>query len=78
MAATLSQGATHFSSCSIDEMTTKINTLPNLGACFEYPVDAMLAARPGNPTTAARQRELHAELRPERNARIRRARRADA
>ena len=52
MAATLSQGATHFSSCSIDEMTAKINTLPNLGACFEYPVDAMLAARPGNPTTA--------------------------
>ncbi len=52
MAATLSQSATHFSSCSIDEMTAKINTLSNLGACFEYPVDAMLVARPGNPTSA--------------------------
>ncbi|HEY6598195.1 MAG TPA: M12 family metallo-peptidase, partial [Pseudomonadales bacterium] len=51
MAATLSQGATHFSSCSIDSMTARLNALPNLAMCFEYPVDAVLAARPDNPTT---------------------------
>jgi hypothetical protein len=33
-------------------MTARINALPNLAMCFEYPVDAVLAARPGNPTTA--------------------------
>ncbi len=52
MSAQLSQNATHFSSCSISDMTAKINSLPNLGACFTFPVDAALAARPGNPTTA--------------------------
>ena len=34
-------------------MTTKINGLPNLSACFEFPVDAVLAAHPANPTTAS-------------------------
>ncbi len=52
MSAILDPSATHFSSCSIDEMTTRIDGLTNLGACFEYPVDAALIARPGNPTTA--------------------------
>ncbi len=53
MAAQLSANAARFSSCSIDEITTKINSLTNLGACFEYPVDAVLTARAGNPTNAA-------------------------
>ncbi len=52
MSASLAQNATHFSSCSITEITDKIDTLPDLGACFEYPVDAALVARPGNPTSA--------------------------
>jgi hypothetical protein len=52
MAATLNPNATHFSSCSITEMTTKVNSLPAPTACLEFPVDAALAAHPGNPTTA--------------------------
>jgi hypothetical protein len=52
MAATLNPNATHFSSCSITEMTTKVNSLLSPGACLEYPVDPSLAAHPGNPTTA--------------------------
>ncbi len=53
MAASLSGSATHFSQCSITEITTKINSIPSLSACFEFPVDAVVAARAGNPTTAA-------------------------
>jgi hypothetical protein len=53
MAASLSGSATHFSQCSITEITTKINSIPSLNACFEFPVDAVVAARAGNPTTAA-------------------------
>jgi len=52
MAAQLSSNASHFSSCSITRMTATISGVTNLAACFEYPVDAVLAARPGNPTTA--------------------------
>jgi hypothetical protein len=52
MAATVNQNATHFSSCSVAEMTTKVNSLSTPTACLEYPLDAALAARPGNPTTA--------------------------
>ncbi|MCX7064790.1 MAG: M12 family metallo-peptidase, partial [Proteobacteria bacterium] len=52
MAAQLSSNASRFSSCSITRMTASISGLTNLAACFEYPVDAVLAARPGNPTTA--------------------------
>jgi hypothetical protein len=52
MAATLNPNATHFSTCSITEMTTKVNSLSVPTACLEYPVDAALAAHPGNPTTA--------------------------
>jgi Reprolysin (M12B) family zinc metalloprotease len=54
MAATLSPSASHFSSCSIDEITAGINGVSNqnFSTCFEYPVDAALAARPGNPTSA--------------------------
>jgi hypothetical protein len=33
-------------------MTTTINGLSNLAACFEFPVDAVLTARPGNPNSA--------------------------
>ncbi len=53
MSATLAQNATHFSQCSIDEITTKINSISNLSACFEFPVDAVLTAHPTNPGTAA-------------------------
>ena len=53
MSATLSPTAMHFSSCSIDEITAEINSQPNLSACFEFPVDAVLTARAGNPTAAA-------------------------
>lgn len=52
MAAQLNSNASHLSSCSITEMTTTINGLSNLAACFEYPVDAALTARPGNPNSA--------------------------
>lgn len=52
MAATLNQNATHFSSCSITEMTTKVNSLSVPTACLEYPLDAALTLHPGNPTTA--------------------------
>jgi hypothetical protein len=52
MSATLSPTATHFSSCSVDEMTTTINNLALVNACFEFPVDASIVAHPGNPTTA--------------------------
>jgi hypothetical protein len=52
MDATLSPAATQFSACSIDEMTTSIEGLSNPSTCFEYPVDASIAARPDNPTTA--------------------------
>jgi len=53
MATTLAPTATQFSSCSITAMTGAINGLSNLSACFEYPVDAVIAARPGNPTNAS-------------------------
>jgi Metallo-peptidase family M12 len=54
MASSLSPSASHFSSCSIDEITAGINAISNanLSLCFEYPVDAALAPRAGNPTTA--------------------------
>jgi hypothetical protein len=52
MAASLSATATHFSQCSIDAITTEINSQSNLSACFEFPVDAVLTAHAGNPTTA--------------------------
>jgi len=52
MSATLTPTATHFSSCSITEMTNTINALPIVNACFELPVDASITARPGNPSTA--------------------------
>jgi hypothetical protein len=42
-----------FSPCSIDEITTKINSIPNLSACFEFPVDAVLTAHAANPKNAA-------------------------
>ena len=50
MSATLSPSATHFSSCSITKMTATINALPTPNACFEFPVDASVTARAGNPT----------------------------
>lgn len=53
MASALSASVTQFSSCSITEITTKINSIPTLSACFDFPVDAVIAARAGNPTTAA-------------------------
>ncbi len=53
MSASLSASATDFSQCSIDEITTKINSIPTLSACFEFPVDAVLGAHPSNPTSAA-------------------------
>jgi hypothetical protein len=53
MATTLVSNAAHFSSCSIGEMSAQINALSNPSACFEYPVDAILAAHPGNPASAA-------------------------
>jgi hypothetical protein len=52
MSASLSPNATQFSSCSLTDMTAKINSLSNVGACFEFPVDASVTARAGNPTTA--------------------------
>jgi hypothetical protein len=52
MAATLTPNANKFSTCSIAEMTNKVNGLSNLAACFEYPVDAVLSAHPGNPASA--------------------------
>ena len=52
MSASLSTNATRFSSCSVDEMTAKIDSLANVGQCFEFPVDASIVARPGNPPSA--------------------------
>ena len=53
MSASLSASATQFSTCSIDEITTTIDSIPTLSACFEFPVDAVLGAHPSNPTSAA-------------------------
>jgi len=53
MDGTLAPNATQFSPCSIDEITTKINSIPNLSACFEFPVDAVLTAHAANPKNAA-------------------------
>jgi hypothetical protein len=52
MSASLSPTATDFSTCSVSEMTAKINSLANVNQCFEFPVDASVIARAGNPTTA--------------------------
>ncbi len=43
--------ATGFSSCSVNQMTAKIDSLVNHDACFNYPVDAGLSADSGNPDT---------------------------
>ncbi|MBL4571411.1 MAG: hypothetical protein JKY21_09725, partial [Alcanivorax sp.] len=40
--------ATGFSSCSVNQMTAKVNSLGNHDACFNYPVDAGISADVGN------------------------------
>lgn len=43
--------ATGFSSCSVTQMSAKVDSLNNHDACFNYPVDAGLSADSGNPST---------------------------
>jgi len=41
--------ATGFSSCSVDQITAKVDSLGNHDACFNYPVDAGIHADAANP-----------------------------
>ncbi|MEM7292890.1 MAG: M12 family metallo-peptidase [Pseudomonadota bacterium] len=43
--------ATGFSSCSLDEFKGEIDSINNLAACFDFPVDFALSELSGNPDT---------------------------
>ncbi len=57
MSPSLSSSFDHFSSCSIDDIKSKIataTTSTNPALCFDFPADVAITADPNNPLTAAR------------------------